>query len=119
MEQLKSRLSIDAKVTIIYHRGDDEITIPTAWFGRQLFRIMDGNTSRVEWADRDFLIPVESLILDSVRFKPERGHWIEVTFIEPKGYQRFEVAAPDNEQPWRYSDPACRLYRIHTKEMVS
>lgn len=119
MEQLKSRLKVDAKVSIVYHRGDEDIPITTTWFGRQLFRIMDGTNSRVEWSDRDFLIPVEDLVFNNIRVEPQRGDWIEVTFIQPKGYQRFEVAAPENEKPWRYSDPAGRLYRVHTKEMVS
>lgn len=119
VEQLKRRLKVDAKVTITYHRGNDSIPITTSWFGGQLFRVISEGNSRVEWSDRDFMIPVEDLIFSNVRVTPQRGDWLTVTTIDPTGEERYEVAAPEGERPWRFSDPQNRLYRIHTKRMVS
>lgn len=119
MEQLKSRLKVDAKVTITYTRGEEDIPITTAWFGRQLFRVMDQGNARVEWSDRDFMIPVEDLVFNNVRVTPQRGDWILVTTVDPTGEERYEVAAPEGEKPWRFCDPQNRLYRVHTKRMVS
>ena len=118
IQRLKQRLGTDANITVTYKRGSDSITLEGVWFGMQMFRIIDNDTNRVEWSDRDFLIPVEKLVINSNLAQPQRGDRIEVTMPLPYGLQKFEVSAPDNERPWRFSDQQGLLYRVHTKRVL-
>lgn len=123
VERLKARLSDKAGSTVIYRRTRNGITsecVLRVWQGRTVYRIEDNGNSRVEWGDRDYLIPVEGLILESLKVTPMRGDRIVETFEgSPVETEQFEISAPDNEQPWRYSDFACTLFRVHTKRMRS
>lgn len=67
---------------------------------------------RVE--SRDYLITTADLMLDGSATLPQRGDCIR----ETQGSLVFvyEVMAPGNEPPWRYSDPYRRALRIHTKQ---
>lgn len=105
-------------VSIVYHKldGDVDTSIPlTVYVGNTLFKIEDRDGQRMEWGDRDYLIPVVDLNVADVLFQPAKGHYIEevldnVTVI-------FELSAPSNEPVWRWSDPEHITYRIHTKRM--
>ena len=97
--------------------GSPTVVITDGWEGRQAFRVTDADyASRVEWSDRDFFIPVASLLIDDVLTEPQRGDRIEVTYPEPYGTKTFEIAAPVGERPWRFSDHTGQIYRIHTKQ---
>lgn len=94
-----------------------EIDISKAWQGRTAFRIEDGENSRLQWSDRDYLIPVSLLSVNGVPIEPKRGDRITETFAEPTGSQIFEVSAPEAEQIYRYSDMGNTILRIHTKRV--
>lgn len=83
-----------------------------AWVGRTVFRQdqQQGNGASVVFGDRDYIVPVSELAA-----LPKRGDRIAeviggVTLL-------FEVVAPGNEPPWRYSDPARSMYRLHCKKV--
>lgn len=95
-----------------------EISINTAWQGRTAFRVSDRDQSRIEWGDRDYLIPVGLLQVLGEPIEPQRGDRIEETFDDPTLNQTFEILAPEGEQDWRYSDMTNLLFRVHTKRVI-
>lgn len=122
LEQAEARMiktqQEKAGITIIYHF--DSINsielVKKCWTGRQMFRIVDGDVSRIEWSDRDYMIPVAELLNGGILTLPARGHWIEQVFPLPKGNERYKLQAPESEPVWRYSNPQNTIYRIHTKK---
>lgn len=86
----------------------------TAWVGRTVFSIAqpNGGGNRVEWGERDYLIPAASLTLG----EPARGD--RVTEVLAEGMRVFEVMAPAGEPAWRWSDQARTVYRVHTKRVA-
>jgi hypothetical protein len=98
--------------TVLYQRGGDEVEL-AATIGRTVFEQADefGVIHRTE--ARDFLVRAADLMLAGVQTLPEAGDRIR----ETTGGQTFvyEVMAPGDEPPFRYSDPYRRTLRIHTK----
>lgn len=116
MMHLKKRKLESEAVSIVYHRGNQSLTL-TVWTGRTMFRVSDSDNTRVEWSDRDYFIDPDTLVFDSVKVIPRRGDWIEEVLPEPKGTERYELAAPENEQVFRWADSQHTFYRVHTKRM--
>lgn len=105
-------------IDIIYHKlvsGVDTVIPVKCWPGDYLFKIIDRDNQRMEWSDRDYLIPVVNLKVGSTLFEPTKGHWIEENFSGV--IQQYELSAPEKETVWRYSDQQHTLYRIHTKRI--
>jgi len=102
--------------TVLYQRGTDTVEL-AATIGRTVFEQADefGVIHRIE--SRDYLVPTVDLVLASVPALPKAGDRIR----ETAGDQVFvyEVMAPGNEPPWRYSDPYRRTLRIHTKHVAT
>lgn len=112
---LAGKLKTHTSRPIVYRRGADEVTVE-AIVGRTLLKLDDGYGGvRMEWTDRDFLIAPEDLILDGQRTLPKRGDQIWETH-DGKTLV-YEVLAPGSEPEWRWSDPHCKLLRIHTKQV--
>jgi hypothetical protein len=118
-----------ALASIIYVRASefdggsgqpDSVTLYNVTAGNYAFRIEDrflpGN-SRVEWSDRDYLIPRNKLLISSVLVEPARGDYILETL--PSGTYKFELYAPNDEQVWRWSEPEQVTYRIHTRKVLA
>lgn len=72
-------------------------------------------TSRLEWSERDYLIPKDLLVFEGVKVEPQEHDWIEEVFTVPDGTREYELLAPNDEPVWRYSDPQHTIYRLHTK----
>ncbi|HOA75214.1 MAG TPA: hypothetical protein PL151_09530 [Phycisphaerae bacterium] len=102
--------------TVLYQRGTDTVEL-AATIGRTAFEQADefGVIHRTE--SRDFLVRTADLMLATVQTLPKAGDRIS----ETAGDQTFvyEVMAPGNEPPWRYSDPYRRTLRIHTKHVAT
>jgi hypothetical protein len=101
-----------AATTVLYHRGALSVPV-SATIGRTTFEVADDYGVLERYHSRDFLVPVEELLLGDRRVMPERGDRIQemqdgVAFV-------YEVTAPGKDPPWRYSDLYRRTYRIHTK----
>lgn len=113
VDQLKAHVARQ----VVYQRGASEITV-TATIGRTLLKLDDGYGGvRVEWTDRDFLIPAAELILAGVPVLPERGD--QIREVDGAVVHLFEVMTPSGEPPWRWSDVYRKLFRIHTKRIGS
>lgn len=97
-----------------YRRGTDAVAL-AATVGRTVFEQADeyGILHRTE--SRDYLVLTTDLVLGGVPTAPRAGDRIR----ETDGEQVFvyEVMAPGNEPPWRYSDPYRRTLRIHTRRV--
>ncbi len=113
---LNDTLAAAAGVLVTYARpAAAQSVILTAWIGRTVFKQnpQAGATgAQIVFGERDYLIPVESLILGSVVTLPARGDR-----ITEAGAGTFEVQPPGGEPPWRYSDQTRTLYRVHCKRV--
>lgn len=102
--------------TVVYQRGADAVEI-AATIGRTEFEQVDefGIVHKVQ--SRDFLVRTADLVLAGALTLPKAGDRIR----ETAGAQTFvyEVMAPGNEPPWRYSDPYRKALRIHTKHVAT
>lgn len=120
MNRLKQHFLNNAAVSITYHKvdadGTDTPILLTTWIGNTFFKVLDKNGQRLEWGDRDYLIPVEALAIGIVPFEPAKGHYITETVNLTT--ITYELSAPENEKVWRFSDPQHLVYRIHTKKTV-
>lgn len=102
-------------VTVTYTRGAQSATLEDVWIGNTLFaRTLDEPGASVVWGERDYLIPVASLVLGGVAAQPARGDKITETI---NGVAvTFELQTPTGEPAWRYSDADRTRYRVHTKK---
>lgn len=101
---------------VLYQRDTDTVEL-AATIGRTAFEQADefGVIHRIE--SRDFLVRASDLVIATVQALPKAGDQIR----ETAGDQVFvyEVMAPGNEPPWRYSDPYRRTLRVHTKHVAT
>ena len=110
---LKSKLAIGAGITVTYTRSSTSLSI-TAVVGRTVFNSgIDGPGLRIEYGERDYLITASAL---ASLGEPQLGDRITETV---GGATRvFEVMQPSSgDPPWRWSDPAMIVYRIHVKQV--
>ena len=116
MAWLSDTLGTAAGESVTYTRGSDSVSL-TAWVGRTLFATQSvGSTARVEWGERDYLIPVADLVLATVAVTPRKGD--RISQVIDGDTLVFEIVAPGNEPSWRYSDPGRTLYRVHCKRVA-
>ncbi|MCK6458125.1 MAG: hypothetical protein L6Q92_16545 [Phycisphaerae bacterium] len=101
---------------VTYQRGGDAVDV-AATIGRTEFEQADdfGVIHKIE--SRDYLVLTTDLALAGVQALPKAGDRIR----ETDGVKTFvyEVMAPGNEPPFRYSDPYRRTLRIHTKHVAT
>jgi len=110
---LANQLQEFASRSVVYHRGANNVAV-LATIGRTLLKLDDGYGGvRMEWTDRDFLIPSAHLVILGVTVTPEPGD--RITETVGLNTSTFEVMACGGEPSWRYSDPFGKLLRIHTK----
>jgi hypothetical protein len=113
MSWLTDQLSTHVSTSITYRRDLESITVG-ATFGRTLLKLEDDyGAIRMEWTDRDFLVPAAALVLGGSAAVPLRGDLIR----ETRGATTFvyEVMAPGKEPVWKWTDPFRNMRRIHTK----
>lgn len=112
---LADQLKTHASRPVVYRRGAQQLAVQ-ATIGRTLLKLDDGYGGvRMEWTDRDFLIPAADLVIGGNSVLPERGDMIR----ETQGGTVFvyEVMAPGKEPAWRWSDVFRKVLRIHTKQV--
>lgn len=109
---LEDRRTQHATRIVTYRRGLDSATV-NASIGQTEFEVDDGFGVLQKTESRDFLILAVELVLAGATVLPERGDRIEET-VGTTTYV-YEVMAPGNAPPWRYSDPYRKTLRIHTK----
>jgi len=111
---LADQLKTHASNQISYQRGADQVLVD-ATIGKTEFEVDDGSGILQRIQSRDYLIQAADLQLGGVPTLPVAGDRIRETV----GNQVFmyEVLAPGNEPPYRYSDPFRKVLRIHTKHV--
>ena len=109
---LEERRTQHTTRTVTYKRGPDSVAV-AASIGRTEFEVDDGFGVLQKTESRDFLVLTADLILAGTTVLPERGDRIEETLGATTHV--YEVMAPGNGPPWRYSDPYRKTLRIHTK----
>lgn len=88
----------------------------SAWAGRTVFRSNLQERPTLQFGERDYLIPVEDLVIDGVAIRPARGGRFTETLNGT--VKTFEIVTPDNGEPaWRYSDISETIYRAHCKRV--
>lgn len=86
---------------------------PTAVVGKTTSDSTDDDGTTVTVKERDYLIAVADLVLNSVPIRPEPGHK-----ITDQGAV-YEVLPLAGRECYSYSDPDRTTYRIHTKQVPS
>jgi hypothetical protein len=111
---LADQLKAHASHSVTYIRGTEQVAVQ-ATIGKTEFEIDDESGIIIRSQSRDFLIQAADLQLGSVESLPVAGDLIRDT----QGSNTFvyEVMAPGNEPPYRYSDPFRKLLRVHTKHV--
>jgi hypothetical protein len=103
---------------VTYRRGTDSVEL-AATIGRTVFEQVDeaegGIIHKIE--ARDFLVLRTDLVLGGVQTLPKAGD--HICERDADGTQVYEVMAPGNEPPFRYSDPYRKTLRIHTKHVAA
>ncbi|MBW7905360.1 MAG: hypothetical protein LC135_05020 [Phycisphaerae bacterium] len=102
--------------TVVYQRGADAVEI-AATIGRTEFEQVDEHGVVQRLQSRDFLVRASDLVLAGAPALPKAGDRIRETVIAQTFV--YEVMAPGNEPPWRYSDPYRKALRIHTKHVAT
>jgi len=103
---------LSRKVT--YQRDTSTAEID-ATIGRTEFEVDNGHGVLEHVASRDYLIPAADLVLDGSQTLPQAGDRIRETDANQTFV--YEVMAPADEPPWRYSDPYRKTLRVHTKHV--
>lgn len=111
---LADQLKTHASTEVVYQRGANQVAVQ-ATIGKTEFEVDDGAGIIQRVQSRDYLIQAADLQLGGLATLPRAGDRIrervgEKTFV-------YEVLAPGNEPPYRYSDPFRKLLRIHTKHV--
>lgn len=101
---------------VTYQRDGDSVELP-ATIGRTEFEQADEFGAIHKFESRDYLVLSTDLVLGGVQTLPKAGDKIR----ESDGAKTFvyEVMAPGNEPPYRYSDPYRRTLRIHAKHVAT
>lgn len=100
--------------TVTYRRGAASMPV-TAVVGRYAADVGDGNGLTVRTEVRDYLIAAADLVLGGVPVEPRGGD--RIVEGDPAAGTVFEVMDLAGEGPWRYSDPARTVLRIHTRRV--
>ena len=115
---LNRTLGTDAGVSILYVQDGDSVTITDARPGRTVFAQtspINAPAAAIVWGERDYLIPVASLVIAGQARTPRQGDKITET-INGQALT-FEIKAPAGEPAWRYSDTGRTLFRVHCKRV--
>ncbi len=117
MAWLASQLKAHVSRLVVYQRDDAQVAVQ-ATVGRTLLKLDDGEGGVVlQWTDRDFLISAADLVLGGLPTLPQPADRIRETLGAVT--RVYEVMAPGDEPPWRYSDPYGKVLRIHTKLVLT
>lgn len=102
--------------TVTYERAGNTVDVQ-ATIGRTEFEQADefGVIHKIE--SRDYLVLTADLVLEGVQTLPKAGDHVRET--DGSVIFVYEVMAPGDEPPFRYSDPYRRALRIHAKHVAT
>ena len=101
---------------VTYRRAADNVDVQ-ATVGKTEFEQSDQNGLIQRIESRDYLIRTTDLVLAGQQTLPRAGDQVRET--AGASTHVYEVMAPGNEPPFRYSDPFRRTLRIHTKHIAT
>jgi hypothetical protein len=113
---LASMLQAHASHPVIYRRGNDEIAL-CATFDRTLLKLTDElGGVKIERTDRDFIIPVASLVIDGTPILPKRDD--EIIHDDGVNVHTFKALpyGPDEPQ-WTWHGMHRKMVRVRTKRI--
>lgn len=113
---LEGRRKAHAASAVAYWRGELSVEVQ-ATVGSTVFEVDTGQGAVETSESRDFLILAADLVLGGAEVLPDRGDRIKETAGE--SVMVYEVMAPGDEPPWRYSDPWRKTLRVHTKHVAT
>lgn len=117
MRWLSGELQAHAASPVVYSRADLSVAL-VATYGQTKLRLADEfGAIRIEWTDRDFIVPAAKLKLGGVVILPRRGDLVTVN--DGANVTTYEVLATGDEPPWRWCDPFRTMVRIYTKRIKS
>jgi len=99
---------------ITYKRGEQSVEVAAA-VGSTVWQVQGDDGLMREFEGRDFLIRAADLDFGSGPVEPAAGDRIEVN--DGGTVRTYEVAAPGDEPPWRWSDRYHKVLRVHTKQV--
>lgn len=97
---------------VTYCRGEQSVVVQ-ATVGSTMFEVVSDYGAIERTESRDFLITAADLVLGGAEVLPVRGD--QVKELIGSATVIYEVMAPGDEPPWRYSDPWRKTLRVHTK----
>lgn len=109
---LEAQRKAHAASAITYCRGALSVIVQ-ATVGATTFEVDSGHGVIERIESRDFLITAADLVLDGAEVLPQRGD--QVKELIGSTVVIYEVMAPGEEPPWRYSDQWRKTLRVHTK----
>ena len=117
MDRLQDRLASVMGSSFTYTRSGVTRRL-TGIVGKFLFAVdPEENGGQLYSHSRDFIVRRD--LMDSAGYgTPKTGD--RITETDDTGARRiYEVMAPNNEQPWRWSDDYHHAFRIHTRIVTS
>ena len=113
---LATQLQSKAGTPVIYQRGNRKTALCATMGQTKLMLAQDVGAVRIEWTDKDFVIPRASLKVSGTLTLPREGDLI----IHDDGAEKhtYEVLKYGGFEPhWRWCDPFRQLIRVHTKRI--
>lgn len=109
---LQGKRSTSMAHLVTYWRGQFSVEL-LATAGETVWEVEQTEAVMLDTNQRDYLIATDELIIDGETITPLAGDRIKETLGADVAV--FEVAAPFDEPPWRYSDRDRLTLRVHTK----
>lgn len=113
---LEGQRKAHAASAVTYCRGELSVEVQ-ATVGETVFEVDTGQGAIETTEGRDYLILAADLVLGGAEVLPDRGDRIKET--AGGATLVYEVMAPGDEPPWRYSDPYRKTLRVHTKHVAT
>jgi len=115
---LASKLPTVMGTSVYYRRGNRTTALCATMGQTKLMLADDVGATRIEWTDKDFLIPRSALTINSALTLPKVGDLV----IHNDGTEThtYEVLKYGGTEPhWRWSDPFRKIIRVHTKRITT
>lgn len=108
----REQLEAHASQTVVYRRGEFQSSVPVTFGSRNSAAEFSANTIRVEMQQRDFIIPVDELVIDGTAVTPCAGDEIDVT--DGDDTLTYRVLGQTDSPSWEYDNDYRKLYIVHT-----
>lgn len=112
--QAVSTLQAVAGVAVTYHRANGGSVALTGVPSKTDFFTLTPYGDQVRSQSADWVFPTLALVDAGVLFRPERGDQVVVDVVEENARLTFEVAEPQGDDLYRFTDPQRAGVRVFT-----